>query len=311
MNLPVINGALIGQILGEIAAIFSPERPSDRVVPPSGPTARLTSFAAGAMAFLAVFALALSMASGRLATRWDDALARTATIRVSAPTDQMATQVQRIMDLLGTTPGIATARVMDDAQQRKLLEPWFGPDLPVDTLPLPKLIEITETGAGYDSEGLRQRLVAEAPGAVLDDHTRWRRPLVEAAGRLRSMGMLSILLIAATTGAVITLAATAALAANAQVIRVLRLVGATDAYIAQAFVRRFTLRAFLGAAAGTVVGMIAVALLPAAETEGGFLTGLGFQGWAWLWPMVIPPLAAIVAFAATRTAALSRLKELN
>ncbi|MFT4149298.1 MAG: cell division protein FtsX [Paracoccaceae bacterium] len=287
------------------------DRQSDRVVPPSGPTAWLTSFTAGAMAFLAVFALALSMASGRLADRWSDALARTATIRISAPADQMAAQVQAVLDLLATTPGVESARAMDDAEQRKLLEPWFGPDLPVDALALPRLIRITEGDPGYDAEGLRQRLAAEAPGAVLDDHTRWRRPLVEAAGRLRSMGWLSILLITAATGAVITLAASAALAANAQVIRVLRLVGAKDIYIARAFVRRFTLRALGGAAAGTLMGMIAVALLPSAETAGGFLTGLGFQGWGWLWPLLIPPLAAAVAFAATRAAAFAKLRELN
>ena len=48
-----------------------------RVVPPSGPTAWLTIFTAGAMTFLCVFALALSLASGRLATRWSEALAKT------------------------------------------------------------------------------------------------------------------------------------------------------------------------------------------------------------------------------------------
>lgn len=294
-----------------LAALLVPDRQSDRVVPPSGPTAWLTTFTAGAMAFLAVFALALSLASGRLADRWAGALARTATIRISAPADQMATQVRAVLDLLATTPGIAAARALDDSEQRALLEPWFGPDLPVEALALPRLVEITEADPGYDGEGLRQRLAAEAPGAVLDDHTRWRRPLVEAAGRLRSMGWLSMLLIGAATGAMITLAASAALAANAQVIRVLRLVGAMDNYIAGAFVRRFTLRALSGAAGGTVLGMAGVALLPRADAAGGFLTGLGFQGWAWLWPLAIPPLAAAVAFAATRAAAFRKLRELN
>ncbi len=307
MNRARIQGALTGQVV----ALFARDRQADRVVPPSGPTAWLTSFTAGAMAFLAVFALALSLASGRLADRWAGALARTATIRISAPADQMATQVRLVLDLLSTTPGIASARAMDDSEQKKLLEPWFGPDLPIEALALPRLIEIAEADPGYDGEGLRQRLVAEAPGAVLDDHTRWRRPLVEAAGRLRFMGWLSILLIGAATGAMITLAASAALAANAQVIRVLRLVGAKDAYIARAFVRRFTLRALSGAAAGTVAGMIGVALLPGADAAGGFLTGLGFQGWSWLWPLTIPPLVAAVAFAATRTAAFAKLRELN
>jgi cell division transport system permease protein len=294
-----------------LLSILAPDRQADRVVPPSGHTAWLTQFTAGAMAFLAVFALALSIAAGRLADRWSDALERTATVRLSAPDDQIDLQTQAVLEVLSTTPGIASARALEDAEQRALLEPWFGPDLPVDALPLPRLIELTEDGAGYDSEGLKQRLAAEAPGAVLDDHTRWRRPLAVAADRLRLLGLLSIGLIGAATAAMITLAANAALAANAQVIRVLRLVGARDAYIARAFVRRFTLRALSGAAIGTVAGMIGVALLPSTEAAGGFLTGLGFTGAGWLLPLALPPLAAIVAFLATRASAFRKLRELT
>ena len=284
---------------------------ADRVVPPSGASAWLTSFTAGAMTFLAVFALALSLASGRLANRWADALDRTATVRISAPADQMALQTKAVLDVLKTTPGIATATALTQDEQRKLLEPWFGPDLPLDDLPLPQLIAVTEAAAGYDAEGLRQRLTAEAPGAVLDDHLRWRRPMAEAAGRLRLLGYLSIVLIGATMAAMITLAASAALAANAQVIKVLRLVGARDSYSARAFVRRFTLRAVSGSLTGAVLGTIGVAVLPAQDPAGGFLTGLGFTGLSWLLPLTLPPLAALVAFLATRTAAFRTLKRLT
>lgn len=287
------------------------DRQSDRVVPRSGHTAWLTSFTAGAMTFLAVFALALSMAAGRMADRWSAALARTATVRISAPADQIEMQTRAVLDVLATTPGVESARALSDEEQRKLLEPWFGPDLPVDSLPLPRLVELTEDSAGYDADGLRQRLLAEAPGAVLDDHTRWRRPLAVAAGRLRLLGLVSILLIGGTMAGMITLAAHAALAANAQVIRVLRLVGARDSYIARAFVRRFTLRALAGSAVGALLGMIGIAVLPSADTAGGFLTGLGFTGWGWLLPAALPLLAAVVAFTATRFAAFSRLKELT
>lgn len=119
------------------------------------------------------------------------------------------------MEVLVTTPpGVKDARPpLSDEEQFALLEPWFGPDLPLDTLPIPRLIEVIEEGEGYDADGLRARLAGEAPGgAVLDDHARWREPLVNAANRLRSLGgLLSILLIAATTGGVmITLAASAA-----------------------------------------------------------------------------------------------------
>jgi len=281
---------------------------ADRAVPPSGFTARLTVFTAAAMAFLAVFALALSLATGRLADRWGDELARTSTLRISAPADQILDQTATALRALSTTPGIASARALTPDEQRALLEPWFGPDLPVETLAVPQLIEIVEVDGGFDATGLRARLQAEVPGAVLDDHTRWRAPLVEAATRLRMLGLVALGLIALSTAAMITLAAQAALAANEQVIRVLRLVGARDAYIARAFVRRFTLRAAGGAAAGTAAGMLAVALLPSTDIAGGFLTGLGFRGAGWLWPLLVPPFAAAAAFAATRAASLRTLR---
>lgn len=288
-----------------------PDTQADRVVPPSGFTARLTLFTAGAMAFLAVFALALSLASGRLAARWAQELANGATIRITAPAGQMDAQVSATLTVLETTAGVATARVMTREEQQALLEPWFGPGIDIASLPVPRLIEIREDGTGFDAVGLRLRLAAEAPGAVLDDHARWREPLQKAASRLRMLGWISILLIGASMAAMITLAANAALAANAQVISVLRLVGATDSYIANAFVRRYTMRAGLGGLVGTVLAVALILLLPSASASAGILTGLGFSGWHWFLPLLVPPLAALVALFATQASANRTLEALT
>lgn len=296
---------------GAIRNLLQRDARADRVVPPTGYTAHLTLFVSGAMAFLAVFALALSLASGRLANRWASELAGAATLRINAPADQLAAQTEAALVVLGQTPGVASARALTTEEQTALLSPWFGPDLPLDTLPIPQLIEIIEGEPGLDATGLRLRLGAEVPGAVLDDHTRWREPLVDAAMSLRRLGWVSILLIGSATAAMITLAANASLAANAQIIEVLRLVGARDSFIARAFVRRFTYRAFFGAVVGVLLGMTGVLLLPEASDEGGFLTGLGFQGAGWLLPALIPVLGATVAFLATWTAASRKLKELS
>ncbi|MDZ4136865.1 MAG: cell division protein FtsX, partial [Paracoccaceae bacterium] len=110
-----------------VQGLLATDRTADRVVPPTGHTAWLTSLTAATMAFLAVFALALSLAAGRVADRWSGALARTATIRVSAPADQLEVQTRAVLDVLSTTPGIADAKALSDADQRALLAPWFGP----------------------------------------------------------------------------------------------------------------------------------------------------------------------------------------
>ena len=54
-----------------------------------------------------------------------------------------------------------------------------------------------------------------------------------------------------------------------------------------------------------------VAALPAAQPDGGFLTGLGFHGVVWLLPLTIPPLVAVVAFAAIRFAAFRTLRRVR
>jgi cell division transport system permease protein len=92
-------------------------------------------------------------------------------------------------------------------------------------------------------------------------------------------------------------------------------VGAKDAYIARAFIRRFTVRGFYGAALGTVLGAAAMIFLPNAQeidgqTAGGFLTEFGFEGFERLWLIVIPIFAAAVAYIATRIAANLTLKRL-
>jgi len=277
------------------------------IVPGSGYTAALTWAASAAMAFLAVFALALALGAGRLAERWNATLAMTATLRLSAPAAQIGQQTAAALEILRTTPGVAGVRLIDAEEQRALLEPWFGPDLPVEALALPRLIEIVEGPGGFDPLALRLRLAGEAPGAVLDDHSRWRRPMVQAAATLRALAVAAVLLVAVALAAMVTLAAGFALSANAQVIRALRLVGARDAFIARAFTRRFALRALVGSVAGTVLGILPLAWLP--RDIGGMLAGLGPAGTDWLAMAAIPVLATAVAWLATRLAAIRVLRQ--
>lgn len=295
-------------LLARLVSFLSGDKTANRVVPPSGFTATLTVISAAAMSFLAVFAIALALASGELATRWEAELQGTATVRIAAPENQSDQQALAVLAALKQTPGIASARRLDDVEQQALLAPWFGEGVPLDKLRLPVLIEVTEVGDGPDETGLKQRLAAEAPGAVYDSHGRWRAPLIDAATRLRQLGLTALLLIAGVTAVTVALAASAALSANGQIIDVLRLVGAKDRWITQAFVRRFTLRTFLGALAGAIIAMIVVALIPGG-VETGVLSGLGFDGLEWLWPLVVPPMAAALAFGATWVAAARRLRE--
>jgi len=293
--------AVVELILGDPQA--------DRAVPPTGVTARLTVFVAAVMAFLAVLTLAISLTTGRVAEVWAQELAQSATLRLPVNPQTADALLLEALDVLETTPGVTSARALSAQEQQALLEPWFGPDLPLEALPIPQLIEIITDGETYDADGLRARLSAQVPGAVLDDHTAWRAPLLEAASSVRFVSWTVILLIGVTVAAMITLAAQASLAANAQVIRVLRLVGARDVYIARAFVRRYTVRAGFGAVVGVVIGAIVTTMMPQGGAGESILMGVGFDGAEWFLLPLIPLLSAVVAFFATRAAAFRRLRE--
>ncbi|WP_371743751.1 cell division protein FtsX [Mangrovicoccus sp. HB161399] len=277
-----------------------------RVVPPAGSTGRLVGLGTAAMAFLAVFAIALAAMLFRLGDSWRTDLADTATVRITSLGEARDADTETALEVLRTTPGIASARVIPDLEQQALLEPWFGKDLPLDSLPLPRLIEVATEGGGFDARALDLRLAGEVPAARLDDHDRWRAPLARAQGRMTGVTLAALALIAATLAAVTALAARAALSANAQVIDVLRLVGARDTWIARAFVRRITLRAFLGAAGGSLLAAAILATFPAAGTAG--LPALRPGGLAWALLVPVPLFAALVAWITTRRSALRMLK---
>lgn len=284
---------------------------ADGIVPTSGFTAWLVAIVSLAMAALAVAALAACFATDRLADRWSSELARSSTVTILAPEGQMDAQAEAALRAVQTTPGILSARLLSEDEQRDLLAPWLGSDLTLDVLPVPRVIVMEETEEGPDGIGLRLRLAGEAPDAIYDDHTRWRRPMVAAAERLRLFGLGALALIGLATAGMITLAAQAALAANEQIIATLRLIGAKDNYIARAFIRRFTLRALAGALVGTALAALGLLFMPDVATEAAFVTRLGPQGAQWALLLTVPLIAAATAFIATRMAALRALRHLE
>tara|TARA_B100001057_G_scaffold309546_1_gene309528 strand:+ start:408 stop:1301 length:894 start_codon:yes stop_codon:yes gene_type:complete len=291
--------------------ILVPDRYGKQIVPTNGFTTLLTFFTSASMAFLIVFSVAISFAADRLAHSWSDSLANSATLRVSAPKADLESQTEAALNVLSNTKGIASFRLLKEEEQQALLEPWFGPKVPIKNLPMPRLISIEEDENGYDRAGLRLRLAAEVPSAVLDDHTRWRQPLIKAAYRIWFLGWLSIGLIFFIVIAMMVLVTRAALSSNRKVIEVLRLVGATDQYIAAAFVRKFAFRAFFGSALGAMLASVTLFLLPSEVDQTAVLLGLRLEGMEWFWLIVVPLSFFVMTFLTARISSLSILKSLT
>ena len=275
------------------------------LIPRKGFTARLVILASAVTGFLAVLLLGLSLTADAVATSWQDKLTQSATVRLPAATSE--TDIALLLDILRQTDGVQSSQVLSRAETVALLEPWLsGGDFPAG-LSLPRLVTVTGTP---DLAGLRLRLQGELPGAVLDDHGAWRKPVVAAAGRVQLLALAGASAVALATCAIIALAAQAALAANAQVVAVLRTVGARDGAIVMLFVRRFTNRTFAGAAVGSGVAAAALAAMSVAPGPLPILGGsMGFQGSGWLLPVLVPIASAIIAGLTTAAAARVVLRE--
>ena len=175
---------------------------------------------------------------------------------------------------------------------------------------MPALIEIKETEDGIDYEGLRLRLRAELPSAILDNHMQWRRPIEVFAVLVSQLGMLTFVLVLLASLAMVSMAANAALSANIKVLRVLRLVGTFDAFIVTAFVRKFTRRVFLGSFLGTTFASLVLIMMPDLGENLGILNELSLDLIDKIWIASVPLLFVLMSIFVTRHAVKTSLKRL-
>lgn len=280
-----------------------------RVVPNTGVTKWLTTFTAGAMSFLAVVGLAFSLICSDLSNEWGKSL-KNSSLRLSAPTDLLEKQTNMALAILEQTSGVESARLVGIGGKKKLLEPWLGVDFPLEAIAMPALIEIRETEAGVDYAGLRLRLSAELPSAILDNHSEWRRPIEVVSKLVSQLGMFTVILIILSSISMVTMASNAALSANVKVLRVLRLVGAFDTFIVTAFVRIFTLRVFWGSLTGTICAGLVLFLIPTFSEDLGILDVVSLEIKHKIYIACVPFLFAIISIFVTRNAVKSSLKRL-
>ena len=274
-----------------------------RVLPESGWSVALTAWIAVATNFVAVLTLAAGMAAVELAAAWRSDLAGVATVRVAATggAKSMDERLAAVLEVLRTTPGIAAARPLSDAEQAALLAPWLGEAAGLAGLPSPRLVDVTLEGDGPDAAALQGRLALTVEGAVYDDHAAWRGPLVAAAEGLTRLALAATVLVLATAALLVAVAARATLAANRNVIEIVRLIGAEDRLISTGFVRRLARRAALGGSLGAALGCGALAMLPSVPGETGLAVGLRPQGAGWVaLALGVPVAATLVAWLAAR-----------
>jgi cell division transport system permease protein len=242
------------------------------IVPRSSIAGRSLTAVVAIMTFLGCLATGAVMLVVGAASEWQSEVGREVTIQVRpAAGRDIEVDTRKAVEITRAASGIAELRAFTKEESAQLVEPWLGVGLALDDLPIPRMIVVKLwPGATPDFAALRKALVAQVPGATLDDHRRWIDRMRNMAGSAIAGGIAVLALVLAATVLSVAFATRGAMAANRPILEVLHYIGATDNFVGRQFQRHFLALGFKGGAIG---GGAAIVLFGAVEAANTWLGG--------------------------------------
>ncbi|MCU0829986.1 MAG: ABC transporter permease [Rhizobiaceae bacterium] len=228
------------------------------VLPASSVSMRALTLVVAIMTFLACLTAGAVLLVNQTARTWQTQISREATIQIRpAEALDMEAALEQARALAETFPGVTNARIIDRAATARLLEPWLGSGLDIDTLPVPRLVVVTiDTAQPPDFEALGAAVLREVPNASFDSHRTWVDRLIAMARTTAFFGLAIFALMLAATVLTVVFATRGAMAGASHVIEVLHFIGAESRYIARLFRNRFFMIGLWGGFAGGALAVL-------------------------------------------------------
>ncbi len=267
-------------------------------------SARFLPWIIGCMVYLAALALAATMAADRLAERWGTDLVGTFSIQIPPDATTTAAERERLLgDVAGAVAGmdgVASVRIIAEAEKMQLLEPWLGPGGLPEGVRLPDLVVVQmHPGATPDASAVQARISGFAAAATIEDHARWQGDMLAFTRSIKLLASVIIGLIAAAAVTTVIFVTKTGLAIHRRVIEIVHLVGARDGYIANQFLMHAMRLGLIGGIGGVALAGATLAgldrLLAGAQTT--LLPTLALDLNQWLALAVVPIAVSIVAMA--------------
>ena len=216
------------------------------------------------MTFLACLTAGGALLVAHASQYWRSDVLRDVTIQVKpGEGDDPDALVAKVVSVASRAPGVENVRPYSKAESEKLLEPWLGGGLDLSLLPIPRLVVVHMRGErAEDLAALRSALAPAVPQANLDDHRAWAARIGTMADAIVVLAAALFALMILAMGTAIGFATRGAMAGNREIIEVLHLVGASDAFIAREFQAHFRRLGLRGAVIG---GSAAIAFFLAAS----------------------------------------------
>ena len=273
------------------------------------PAGRLLFGITAGLVYLAVLAMAVAaLADGQLRSLVKQPHLVTIVLPAANPDDRTAAEAQnRLLDMLRQFSGVAHAGLVDGAEMATLVAPLVGDDPAVAELAMPQVIDVTfNPGPMPDLDALRTRVQAfhaDATVMPVDESTHD----LEASIRLyRSAGLAigaAMLLVTIISVVVVT---RLSLDMHTEIVDLLRMMGASNAYVARQFEAFALSQGMRGALYGFVGGCLTllaiVHLLPLISAIA--FPALKARPIDWLFLALVPIVAALLITLSARLTAM-------
>ena len=229
-----------------------------------GPTAWVIAIMSFSIMIIGAAGLALANTAGVLTNAIES--------RYSVEVPAGGPNVQGLVQLVRSTPGVASADAVPESEMRNTLQRWLGAAAQSSELPVPALVNF-DVAPGAKLNAIQQRIRTAAPLATVTAHRKAVAPLLRSLRLLQWVAFGLVLLLSAAASAAVVLAARGALDTHRFTIEVMHGIGATDVQVTNLFQRKIAIDAFAGSIAGAAAAAIVLLMLTAGASFAGELTG--------------------------------------
>lgn len=283
---------------------------SSSLLPESDAREAALFFVVAALCFLAVLAALTARGTYTAAHAWSAQVEGEMTVRL---TDTDRRGAEEAATMIAAMDGVTEARVLGEQELEELLAPSFGPGGIPDGIPLPLLIAVSaDTDTSALADAINGALSEGGYVGVAEAHSTYAAEVRKALATLRVAAIGMVILLAMTGIAVIAFATHAALLARKDIVDVLHLAGAEDAFIARLFQRRFWTLGLKAGSAGSVAALAVTAMIvfsaQSSSAPNELLPKLSLDFWDLAILVVSPVIGGLAARLAARLTVSQSLK---
>lgn len=255
-----------------------------------------------------IFAITLSgvLSVDSMISSWNKSILGSLTVQIIPVNDtnkekakaETLAYEEKAVEFLRSVNGILKVTPLSDQQLDELLHPWLGDEVNISDLPTPRIIDVKiSPKAEIDFLQLAKDLAVASPQASLDNHKLWLNKLIAFADGLKLIASTILLLVAAITSGAIFYTTRMSLGLHHNIIEILHIIGAKDAYIAQQYAKRMAFLGFIGGLIGLGLAVPAIFFIGnlAKAIEGGIISDASLSLADWVSILILPLFAMLIS----------------